>query len=672
MPGFIAEPVLAQAQLHLEQIDELCVPSVSKREELLQSVKDIFDFSVKVGKRSFGPFEELLINGMDTESIWEEVRSRNGPLTKFIKKKTSALIKTIRRHEELKGSKNQKRDHESGDSSSSGEEEPTVDEVKESDEFDDDENNPDNDEGTYDYSEDDEEVGTEDVDVAAEEDSIDSAGEERTGDSAIENYDSDGMEAWLDKEEELEEKHRAKMERREARLAHKGAVEEGDSDSDEDDEMLAARALYEDEDEDDGAVAKFSDYFVGDPKGDGKVKGKKGAEKKARVRYADDGDEEEEEEDEEEHRDDEDDEGEEEERSGVDEDEEDEDSGSSENEGAEEPVVDPKKLSAYEKQKRKIEQEIKGVETELMGSRSWELRGELAGKDRPENSLLEIHTEIERASKPAPLVTQEHTSSLEEMIIKRITDGRFDDVQVREQPTVPTAGADDFTLSQEKSRVGLGEVYAQDFLAKSMGQDATGQSEKESEAALELKALFHKVIRSLDALAHFHYTPKPVVAEASLSTVQQHLPALALEDVTPMTEGYAGNLAPEEVHGKKRGRDAALMADAELTSDDRKRLRNASKATRRKERKAQGYLDSVQAAHGKGSTKYEAQKTEQILRNDRRVVSGVAADENQYAKSGQFFEKLQSQAQAEIAAGRALKKKKKDAGSVLSSAKIKS
>ena len=43
--------------------------------------------------------------------------------------------------------------------------------------------------------------------------------------------------------------------------------------------------------------------------------------------------------------------------------------------------------------------------------------------------------------------------------------------------------------------------------------------------------------------------------------------------------------APEEVHAKKRGRDGLVRAEEEMDQDDRKRLRGAKKAARRKGRK---------------------------------------------------------------------------------------
>jgi hypothetical protein len=58
------------------------------------------------------------------------------------------------------------------------------------------------------------------------------------------------------------------------------------------------------------------------------------------------------------------------------------------------------------------------------------------------------------------------------------------------------------------------------------------------------------VSRQLDALSHFHFTPKPVIgATGSGGAEAPMIQSIALEDITPSGEIYqsVGALAPEEV-----------------------------------------------------------------------------------------------------------------------------
>lgn len=55
---------------------------------------------------------------------------------------------------------------------------------------------------------------------------------------------------------------------------------------------------------------------------------------------------------------------------------------------------------------------------------------------RPKNSALAVDLDWERNAKPPPVITEEVSQSIEEIIMKRIADGQFDDVQ--KAPTLPS------------------------------------------------------------------------------------------------------------------------------------------------------------------------------------------------------------------------------------------
>ncbi len=55
-----------------------------------------------------------------------------------------------------------------------------------------------------------------------------------------------------------------------------------------------------------------------------------------------------------------------------------------------------------------------------------------------------------------------------------------------------------------------------------------------------------QVCRQLDALSHFSYAPKPVVAEA---VIKSNVPSISMEDIGPTAERLeeVATQAPEEV-----------------------------------------------------------------------------------------------------------------------------
>ena len=87
----------------------------------------------------------------------------------------------------------------------------------------------------------------------------------------------------------------------------------------------------------------------------------------------------------------------------------------------------------------------------------------------------------------------------------------------------------------------------------------------------------------LDALSNYHFAPRPIADEAEARPVT--VPAIAMEEVLPLHVSDARGVAPEEVFATKRGREGILRGDTEMDQNERKRLRQSKKATRRKARK---------------------------------------------------------------------------------------
>ena len=71
------------------------------------------------------------------------------------------------------------------------------------------------------------------------------------------------------------------------------------------------------------------------------------------------------------------------------------------------------------------------------------MRGGADGKDLPSDSLLQSTPKFESASKANPIVTQEHTSTIENMIKLRVLGEDWDDVILRALPGVGSRRGED-------------------------------------------------------------------------------------------------------------------------------------------------------------------------------------------------------------------------------------
>ncbi|KAF7124637.1 hypothetical protein RHSIM_Rhsim12G0165800 [Rhododendron simsii] len=220
-------------------------------------------------------------------------------------------------------------------------------------------------------------------------------------------------------------------------------------------------------------------------------------------------------------------------------------------------------LSTHEEHLKKVQTKIEEMEKANLNPKTWTMRGEITAAKRPMNSALEVDLDFEHNVRPAPVITEEVTASIEELIQKRILEGHFDDVQ--KVPDLPSkAPKERKELDENKSKTGLAEIYEEEYVQKT-GLVSTALSFSD-EQKKEASILFKKLCLKLDALSHFHFTPKPVIEDMSIQT---NVPALAMEEIAPLAVSDAAMLAPEEVFAGK----GDIKEETELTQAERKRRR---------------------------------------------------------------------------------------------------
>ncbi|XP_041508039.1 U3 small nucleolar ribonucleoprotein protein MPP10 [Microtus oregoni] len=316
--------------------------------------------------------------------------------------------------------------------------------------------------------------------------------------------------------------------------------------------------------------------------------------------------------------------------------------------------------SSFEKRQEKMNEKIASLEKELLEKKPWQLQGEVTAQKRPENSLLEETLHFDHAVRMAPVITEETTLHLEDIIKQRIRDQAWDDVERKEKPKEDAYEYKKrLTLDHEKSKLSLAEIYEQEYIK--LNQQKT--EEEENPEHVEIQKMMDSLFLKLDALSNFHFIPKPPVPEIK---VVSNLPAITMEEVAPVSVSDATLLAPEEIKEKNKAGD--LKTSAEKTATDKKRERRKKKYQKRlkiKEKEKQRKLLEKRNPDQPGKTSRAAakEKLKQLTKTGKVSLLKDERKDKPLKSSQAFFSKLQDQVKMQINDAKQpgkIKKKKRD------------
>lgn len=315
--------------------------------------------------------------------------------------------------------------------------------------------------------------------------------------------------------------------------------------------------------------------------------------------------------------------------------------------------------SSFEKRQEKMNEKIASLEKELLDKKPWQLQGEVTAQKRPENSLLEETLHFDHAVRMAPVITEETTLHLEDIIKQRIRDQAWDDVERKEKPKEDAYEYKKrLTLDHEKSKLSLAEIYEQEYIK--LNQQKT--EEEENPEHVEIQKMMDSLFLKLDALSNFHFIPKPPVPEIK---VVSNLPAITMEEVAPVSVSDAALLAPEEIKEKNKAGD--LKTAAEKTATDKKRERRKKKYLKRlkikEKEKRRKLLEKNNPDQSKSSRAAASEKLKQLTKTGKVALLKDERKDKSLKSSQAFFSKLQDQVKMQINDAKQtgkIKKKKQD------------
>ncbi|XP_076249458.1 U3 small nucleolar ribonucleoprotein MPP10 [Calliopsis andreniformis] len=325
--------------------------------------------------------------------------------------------------------------------------------------------------------------------------------------------------------------------------------------------------------------------------------------------------------------------------------------------------------SSLETRQERLQRRIQELEKEALSEKPWQLKGEVSAANRPQNSLLEEFVEFDITTRPAPVITEQTTLKLEDIIKQRIKDKAWDDVERKFKPVeTPFEYKKKLILNQEKSKESLSQIYENEYLKQKEALNPDNEKEEEEpKLHIEIREMMHSLFSKLDALSNFHYTPKLAKPEIKIIS---NIPAINMEEVAPVGTSDAAMLAPEEIKAKPRG---DLIGKAERTKADMKRERRHKKMKQRARQKVMEQKEKLNAMKPGVEKKYRNAKAAELVKKltkNRNIIKMDETSQKVPKSSTAFFNQLQDQVKTHIKSKTDVNTKKKQKAA-LSAVKLK-
>ena len=324
-------------------------------------------------------------------------------------------------------------------------------------------------------------------------------------------------------------------------------------------------------------------------------------------------------------------------------------------------------LSHFAQQQQALSSTLQQLEQQLITPKPWYHRGEVSAMERPTDSLLTTDLQVDSNVKQREVMTRAINESIEEVIRRRVSEGRYDDpVKRTANKAKPYRVKESTDVSSEKSTLGLGQLYEQQFMEEKAREDAAAggaaadgtakqhkskQQQERDKQVSEIRTLFASLVADLSALSQYSYVPAER-SEVRIVRDKDESDVLASEEVGIDFESGVreGRSVTEVMRGKRAGE---MVGEGEREQVERKRRRRRMKERGQKRKRDQTVDDRnkqlAAGVNGIGTRKVLSQdelKKAMSAANVKkgRVAGGAAAAGGKGGglnKSTKFFSQLQ-------------------------------
>ena len=323
-------------------------------------------------------------------------------------------------------------------------------------------------------------------------------------------------------------------------------------------------------------------------------------------------------------------------------------------------------LSHFAQQQQALSSTLHQLEQQLITPKPWFHRGEVSAMERPSDSLLTTDLQVESNVKQREVMTRAVNESIEEIIRRRVSEARYDDpVKRTALKGKPYKVRESMEVSSEKSVVGLGQLYEQQYMEEKAREDAAAsggaadgtvkqhkskQQQERDKQVSEIRTLFASLVADLSALSQYSYVPAER-SEVRIVRDKDESDVLAAEEVgidfeSGVREGRSVN---EVMRGKRAGE---MVGEGERQQVERKRRRRQMKERGQKRKRDQAVEDRnkqlAAGVNGIGTRKVLSQDEVKKALNAANVKKGTVAGggvpgggKGGLNKSGKFFSQLQ-------------------------------